>query len=250
MHSGKKVLVEIAAHTIESALAAQTGGADRVELCSSPLEGGVTPSLGLIAAVRKRISVDLQVLVRTRAGDFCYSAEEFETMLEDISTAKRLGANGVALGVVNSDGTVDSNGTGELVSAARPLSVTFHRAFDKCKDLPAALETLISCGVDRVLTSGGAHNASAGIETLHRLVRIAGDRISIVAAGGIKPENVRQVVGETGVHEIHAGLRSTVPSPMQFRNHEVSFGPTSREYERVIVKQGDVRRLVQELADL
>jgi copper homeostasis protein len=249
-HSVKRVLVEIAAHTLESAITAQAGGADRVELFSNPLEGGVTPSEGLIAVVRKRISLDLGVVIRPRGGDFYYSDEEFEAMLEDVATAKRLGANGVAVGLVNPDGTVDSDRVCKLVSAARPLSVTFHRASDMCKDLPVALESLISCGVDRVLTSGGEVSALEGIEPLARLVRIAGDRISIIAAGGIRAENARQIVQQTGVREVHAGLRSRVSSPMQFRNHKVSFGPGANEYERVIVKDGDVRRLAEELTDL
>ena len=248
--SAQRVLVEIAAHTIESAIAAQAGGADRAELFSNPAEGGVTPSEGFIAAVRERISLDLCVLIRPRGGDFCYSTEEFEAILQDVTAAKRLGANGVAVGIVNPDGTIDTERMSKLISTARPLSVTFHRAFDMCRDLPATVEGLIALGVDKILTSGGESSALEGIETLATLVRVAGSRISIVAAGGIKPENARRLVQYTGVRQIHAGLRTKVPSPMQFRRQRISFGPGDNEYERVIVKENDVRRLVEELTDL
>src|SRR5579859_6773759 len=171
-HSGAKVLVEIAAHTIESAIAAQNGGADRVELFSNPLEGGVTPSYGLISAVRKGISTHLHVMIRPRGGDFCYSQDEFDTMLEDIEVVKRLGANGIAVGIVTPEGAVDFDRLSKLISAARPLSVTFHRAFDVCRDLAKALEALIACGVDRVLSSGGESTALQGAESLAHLMRI------------------------------------------------------------------------------
>lgn len=244
------IIVEIAAHTIESALAAQQGGASRVELFSDPSGGGVTPSAGLVAGIRKRISADLHVMIRPRGGDFCYSAEEFEAMLRDVEVAKQLGANGLVAGIVNPDGTVDSVRMRQLISAARPLAITFHRAFDMCKDLPAALEELISCGVDRVLTSGGETTAMEGIETLTKLVRIAGQQASIIVAGGINAGNVREIVERTGVREVHAGLRSPTPSPMQFRNPRVQFGPGANEYERARVNQEDVRRLVETVAGL
>lgn len=244
------IIVEIAAHTIESALAAQMGGAERVELFSNPSEGGVTPSAGLVAGIRKRISADLHVMIRPRGGDFCYSAEEFEAMLRDVEVAKQLGANGVVTGIVNPDGTVDSVRMQQLISAARPLAITFHRAFDMCKDLPAALEEVISCGVDRVLTSGGEATAMEGIATLTKLVRIAGQQASIIVAGGINAGNVREIVERTGVREVHAGLRSPTPSPMQFRNPRVQFGPGGNEYERVGVNEDDVRRLVETVAGL
>jgi copper homeostasis protein len=248
-HSVAKVLVEIAAHTIESAVAAQNGGADRVELFSNPLEGGVTPSYGLISAARKRISTQLHVMIRPRGGDFCYSQDEFATMLEDIEIVKRLGANGIAVGIVTPEGTVDFERLSKLISASRPLSVTFHRAFDVCRDLPKALEELIACGVDRVLTSGGEPTAWQGVETLAHLMRIAEGRIPIIAAGSIKPENAQEIVQRTGIREVHAGLRRHVPGPMRFRNERVSFGPTPSD-QRITVNEMDVRELVEAVAGL
>lgn len=246
-----RILVEIAAHTIESALAAQSGGADRVELFSNYLEGGVTASAGLIAVAREQLSIDFQVMIRPRGGDFHYSGDEFRVMQRDIEAAKRLGANGVVLGLVNLDGTVDVERTGALVKLARPLAVTFHRAFDMCRDLPAALEDVISTGADRLLTSGGEATAGGGIEPLANLVRIAGSRVSLIAAGGITIENVCEIVQRTGVREVHAGLRSTVPSPMRFRNENIYFGPTGqRQYERAAVQEEDVRELIERVNGL
>lgn len=250
MTSSTTILLEIAAHTIDSALAAQAGGADRVELFSNPMEGGVTPSEGLVITVRERVARPLHILIRPRGGDFCYSSAEFEAMLHDIAAAKRLGANGVVLGIVNPNGTVDVPRLRELISAARPLAVTFHRAFDMCKDLPATLETLIDCGVERVLTSGGDATAQAAIPMLSHLVSMAGERIVIIAAGGIRANNVREIVIQTGVSEVHAGLRRQVPSPMQFRNTKICFGGSISEYEKLEVIESAVRQLVQELSHL
>lgn len=246
-----KIIVEIAVHTVESAIAAEAGGADRVEVFSDPLEGGVTPSEGLIAAVREKLSRDVHVMIRPRGGDFHCSDLECDVMHRDIEGAKRAGANGVVFGLVNLDGTIDMGRTRWLVEAARPLSITFHRAFDLCPDLEKALDDLISCGVDRVLTSGGGANAVEGMNCIAKLVRIAGNRVTIMAAGGIKASNVQQIVKQTGVREVHAGLRSTVASPMRYRNEKISLGYIATgEYERIIVKEEDVRNLVSEAGRL
>lgn len=251
MNSRLRIQFETAAHTIDSALAAQAGGADRVEFFSNPEEGGLTPSHGAISVVRERLSLPLLILIRPRAGDFCYSDDEFEAMQRDIGVAKELQANGIVFGILNRDGAIDQVRTRALVDAARPLDVTFHRAFDLTRDLPRSLEELISCGVDRVLTSGGEASAMKGIEKLSNLVRLAGNRIAIVAGGGIRAENVCDIVLRSGVREIHAGLRSTIPSPMEFRNPKISFAaPAAGEYGRVVVSESDVRRLANELRKL
>jgi copper homeostasis protein len=242
----RKTLVEVAAHTVDAALAAEAGGADRVELFSNHMEGGVTPSEGAIAVVRDHMRIDLHLMIRPRGGDFCYSEHELEAMHRDISVAKRLGANGIVFGIVNPDGTVDAQQTRELVASARPLSITFHRAFDRCRDLPEALSALISCGVDRVLTSGGMPTAADGIENIANLVSIAGGRIAIMAGGGVRPHNIRSIVQGTGVVEVHAGLRSVVPGPMLFRNQAISAETEPHSYERVVIHETDVRRLVDE----
>jgi copper homeostasis protein len=244
------MIAEIASHTLEAALAAQAGGAHRVELFSSPLGGGVTPSEGAISIARDKLSIDLHVLIRPRMGDFLYSNEEFEVMLRDVSAAKRLGANGVVFGLVNQDGSIDVDRTSELVAASRPMSVTIHRAFDACKDLSRALDDAIGCGVDRVLTSGGEHTAIDGLPTIADLVRRASDQIIVMAGAGIKPDNVRVIVEKTGVREIHAGLRSVVPSPMRYQNQKLSFGSPVNEYEKIVVREQDVQALLEQVNGL
>lgn len=248
--SAKQVIVEIAAHSVQAALAAQSGGAHRVELFSDPLEGGVTPSTGLIAVIRDQLNIALHVLIRPRGGDFCYSDEEQDVMHRDIAAAKRTGVDGVAIGVLNPEGSVNVELTRELVEAARPMSVTYHRAFDLCRDLTAALKDVSACGADRVLTSGGAALVSKGIPTLESLVKQAGEQISIIAAGGVRPANVRTIVQQTGVREVHAGLRTTAPGPMLFRNETVSFGGARDEFERIVIQEQDVRSLVEQVQGL
>src|SRR5690349_8976713 len=220
----KPVIVEIAAHSVQAALAAQAGGAPRVELFSNPVEGGVTPSAGLIELVRDRVKIPLHVIIRPRAGDFCYCQADLDVMHRDITTAKRMGIDGVVLGNLSPAGTVDVKHTRELIEAAGPMSVTFHRAIDMCCDVVGSLNDVIASGADRVLTSGGATDAYRGISVLKSLVREARDKIAVIAAGGIRTSNVGEIVQQTGVREVHAGLRTRVPSPMRFRNEKVSFG--------------------------
>src|SRR6185312_11982652 len=248
--SKKRVIVEIAAHSVQSALAAQGGGAHRVELFSDPLEGGVTPSEGLIAVVRDQLKIPLHVIIRPRGGDFCYSDEEQDVMHRDIAAAKQMGVDGVVLGVLKPQGGVNVELTRELVEAARPMSVTFHRAMDMCRNVSIALNDVIACGAGRVVTSGGAALASEGIPALRSLVKEAGERISLMAAGGIRAINVKAIVQQTGVREVHAGLRTSVPGPMLFRNETVSFGNARREFERIVVQEQDVRTLVEQAEGL
>jgi len=243
-----RVTVEICVDSIESAVTADRGGADRIELCSSLAEGGVTPSAGLIATVLSRVSLAVFVMVRPRSGDFCYSADEFRAMQQDVATAKQLGADGVVFGLLNEDGRVDVARTHQLVELARPLKVTFHRAFDVARYLNEALEELVRAGVDRVLTSGGEQNAALGRIKIAELNRAAKDqtkdRIIVMAGAGITEQNVRELLAETGVREIHASLRSAVPSPMRYRNQRISFGGAgSREYQHFIVLEERVRAL-------
>lgn len=245
----KRILVEIASHCVQSALAAQAGGADRVELLSNPGEGGVTPSHGLVATVRERLHIDLHVMIRPRGGDFCYSDAELEIMHRDIEVARSLGANAVVFGAVSRDGGVDVERTRELTATARPMSVTFHRAMDICNDLRSALHDLISCGVNRVLTSGGAATALEGSDSLANLVQLAGHRITVIAGGRVRPENVAAIVRKTGVREIHAGLRSPTPLPRSLHHEKISFG-LGRWFETVLVREQDVRTLVEQVEAL
>ena len=249
MRGNGRLIVEVCVDSVDSALAAQMGGASRVELCSSLLEGGVTPSAGLIAVVRQKISIGLQVMIRPRGGDFCYSAEEFAVMRHDLATAKRLGADGVVLGVLHEEGDVDAEKTAELIELARPLKVTFHRAIDMSRDLLASLEAIKRLGVDHVLTSGGEPTALEGREAIARLVRAAGGKVAVMAGSGIQEHNVRQVIEATGVREIHVSLNGRAASPMRYRNEKVSMGAVKgRDYSRFGVLQERVEKLLEEAA--
>jgi copper homeostasis protein len=248
-NNSNKVLLEICVDSVASAVAAERGGAERLELCGSLVEGGITPSAGLIEMTRAAVSLALHVMIRPRGGDFCYDAYEFETMLRDIALAKRLGANGVVFGILDVHGNVDVARTRELLNEARPLAVTFHRAFDMTANLFPALEDLCNAGVDRVLTSGGESTCLQAEETIAQLVQTAQSRLVVMPGGGIKPENARSFVDRTGVTEIHSGLRSPVPSPMLHRNPRVSMGSVAgREYQSFVVLEEQVRKLRAALA--
>ena len=244
-----RILIEVCVDSVASALAAERGGAGRVELCSDLLEGGVTPSAGLIELVRARTSIGLQVMIRPRGGDFCYTPEEFETMKRDIIAAKKLGASGVVVGILGADGSVDIERTRELVELARPLNVTFHRAFDMSADLFRALESICATGADRLLTSGGKKTALEAVQQIARLVEAARGRVAIMACGGINNQNAASIIEQTGVREIHVGLRSPVTSPMLHRNPELSMGTVAGgEYQRFQVLEENVLSLHRAVA--
>lgn len=244
----KPIAVEICVDSVEGALAAQAGGAQRVELCDNLVEGGTTPSSGTIALARQRLTIGLNVIIRPRGGDFHYSALEFAVMQHDLVQAKALGADGVVIGLLNRDGSVDRERSAELVALARPLAVTFHRAFDMTCDPATALETLIDLGIDRVLTSGQAQSAPAGLERIATLVQQAKDRIIVMPGGGINEGNVRQIVQQSGVREVHLSARSTVESEMSYRNEQVHMGlPELSEFQRKVTDVNRVRAVKENL---
>jgi len=246
-----KPLLEVSLDSVESAIAAEHGGASRVELCANLPEGGTTPSAGMIATVRKETHIALHVMIRPRAGDFCYSAREFEVMKRDILMAKQLRVDGVVLGILKPDGTVDVGRTRELVALARPVTVTFHRAFDMAVNLPQALEAVIETGAARILTSGGEPKVENAIGIIQSLMRAAGNRIGIIVCGGIREHNIKQIVDTTGVREVHvghSGVEVTVESEMRHRKESLSMGTVAgREYERFVVSEERVRSLVRAL---
>jgi copper homeostasis protein len=244
-----KVLVEVCVDSVASAVAAERGGAGRVELCGSLMEGGITPSAGLIEMARAAVSIALHVMIRPRAGDFSYDADEVETMRRDIALAKRLGANGVVFGILDLNANVDVARTRQLADLARPLAVTFHRAFDMTADLFRALDDVCAAGADRVLSSGGEPTALQGRETIAQLIQRAHGRIVIMPGSGITPDNARDLVAHTGATEVHVGLRTALPSPMLHRSPRIVMGSLGgREYQRFVVLEEQVRKLCHALA--
>ncbi len=195
--------IEIVVYTIDAAMNAQKGGADRIELCDNPAEGGTTPSMGVVEIVRQAVTMDVFVMIRPRGGDFMYSNYEYYAMKRDIEQCKRASVDGVVLGILNQDGTLDKVRCKKLIEAARPLKVTCHRAFDVTRDPFEALEDCIDVGFDRILTSGRQQSAEQGIPLLKELVKKAGNRISIMAGSGVNEHNALKIAKETGIQEIH-----------------------------------------------
>lgn len=202
------MLLEVCCGDYESAQAAAAGGAQRVELCAALATDGLTPSAGLIAAVRRIPNLRLHVLIRPREGNFVYSDAEFEIMREDILMAQRLGADGVVIGALTPEGDIDVEHCQALVEAAKGMQVTFHRAFDQCREPQRALEQIIALGCHRLLTSGQAATAETGTALLQQLVQQAGERLIILPGAGVNAQNARAILDATGAREIHGSLRT------------------------------------------
>jgi copper homeostasis protein len=211
-------LLEIAANSTGSALAAQAGGAGRIELCGNLDEGGTTPSYGVLAVVRERLRIPLFVLIRPRVGDFLYEEFELESMRRDIQACKELGCDGIVIGALDADGAVDVANCRELIAAAGSMSVTFHRAFDVVRDQEQALKDVISLGCHRVLTSGARPSALEGADTISALVRQAGHRLGVVAGAGVTADNLPELIERTRAREFHASATTTQRSKMRWRS--------------------------------
>ena len=241
----RRVLVEACVDAIDSAMEAEWGGADRIELCGELLQGGVTPSHGLIEAVWDQVSIPLFVLIRPRTGDFLYTSDELDIMERDIRVARALHVDGIVAGALTTEGDVDVAAMRCLLDAARPLEVTFHRAFDFARDQDAALDTLLELDVDRVLTSGGAATAVQGVENLARLNLRAGSDLAVMAGGGITATDVNEVVRRSGVREVHLRAAERVPSAMRHRRRDslLARRPPPADDERVVTRQGLVREV-------
>jgi len=212
------MVLEICAFNLPAALAAQRAGADRIELCAGPEEGGVTPSLGLIRMARAALRVPLYPIIRPREGDFLYSDEEFRVMLRDVEICKEAGCDGVVIGMLLADGSVDQERSARLVEAAYPMGVTFHRAFDRAADPFEALEAIIRIGCERILTSGQRPLAMEGAQLLHELVREADERIVIMPGSGVRASNIAELAAKTGAVEFHTSARVAWPRAMEFVN--------------------------------
>jgi copper homeostasis protein len=213
---------EIVVYNIESARRAQEGGADRIELCDNPGEGGTTPSYGVIELVRQNVSIDVFVMIRPRGGDFCYDNYEFHSMKRDISQCQKLSVDGIVLGILNPEGTIDKKRCKELIDKARPLKVTCHRAFDMTRDPFEALEDCIEAGFDRILTAGQQAQAGKGAKLIGELIKKAAGRIAIMPGSGVNENTVHEIVSTSRAVEIHFSAAVFRESPMQFRNQQIA----------------------------
>ena len=242
-----KRIIEICANSAQSCVEAEMGGASRVELCAGIPEGGTTPSYGEIKTAQALTStIDINVIIRPRGGDFLYTEAEVEAMLLDIELCKQLGVHGVVFGCLTSEGDIDVPLMRRLIEAAKPLSVTCHRAFDVCRDPFAALEQLIELGCDRILTSGQQSTAEKGIPLLKQLVERAGQRIIIMPGCGVREGNIARIEAETGAREFHTSARSVVHSQMRYRKEEVPMGSSAvtSEFETVQPDREKVKQFV------
>ncbi len=216
-------------------------------MCDNLIEGGTTPSAGTIELARKHLAIGLNVMIRPRGGDFCYSDVEFEVMKRDLQVVRKLGANGVVIGLLKEDGTVDRERTRQLVEQARPLSVTFHRAFAMTRDPFQGLEDLLALGTDRVLTSGQENSVLEGLELIAELVRRAGDPIVVMPGGGLTERNINKIIAQSGAREAHVVGTVGVESPMRYRNPRAFMGGELRppEYLRMVTDANRIREFVR-----
>lgn len=236
-------LLEICCYSMECALTAQQNGADRIELCAAPQEGGLTPSLGVLKSVRQQVTIPVHPIVRPRGGDFCYTEGEFAAMLEDIRTIRDLGFPGLVTGVLNADGKVDMPRMRQIMAAAGPLAVTFHRAFDMCEDPLEAFENLRELGMARILTSGQQSSAEKGILLIRELIART-DAPIIMAGAGVRAGNLELFL-QAGVKELHSSAGQWVPSVMRYRNTRLSMStdPDADEYLRYTVDGASVAQM-------
>lgn len=222
--------LEVCANSFTSALAAEQGGAVRVELCENMAEGGTTPSYATIKMAKQRLKIEVWPIIRPRGGDFLYSDDEFELMKIDIQICKKLGCNGVVFGILTPDGEIDKDRCKQLLALAHPMPASFHRAFDMCNQLEKSLEELIKLGFTRVLTSGGAENVEKGIKTLEKLVKLANNRIEIMPGAGVNPKNIKILKEKTGATVFHASARIKIASKMEYRNQHTKMGNLEDEF--------------------
>jgi copper homeostasis protein len=239
------MILEIVVYSIEGALKAQEGGADRLELCANPAEGGTTPSPGVVDVIRQNITCDLYTMIRPRGGDFCYSRFEFHAMKRDIGQFQRLSVDGFVFGILTPQGRIDVERCRELIQKSRPLKVTCHRAFDMTRDPFEALEDCIEAGFHRILTSGHHSTAYEGREIIAQLIEKAGGRIIIMPGSGVNEQTVQQIANETGATEFHFSATQLRPSIMEYRNETIaSMGNSSdSEYQVRTVNPETIQRI-------
>lgn len=241
------VNLEICANSYASALAAQNGGAIRVELCENMAEGGTTPSYAQIKLCVEKLNIQVWPIIRPRGGDFLYSDDEFDLMKEDINICKTLNCDGVVLGILLANGEIDVKRCAELIKLAKPMPVAFHRAFDMSNNLEKALEDLIELGFVRVLTSGGSNSAFEGIEIIAKLVKRANGRIEIMPGAGINPLNIVAIATKTGAKNFHSSARIAIKSKMEFVNPQTKMGSAEDEYQYQQTSAELVKQIVDQL---
>jgi copper homeostasis protein len=243
--------IEVVVYNIESALKAQEGGADRIELCDNPNEGGTTPSFGTIESVRQNVSMDVFVMIRPRGGDFHYSNYEFHSMKRDISQCQKLSVDGIVFGILTEDGRIDKKRCKELIDKARPLKVTCHRAFDMTCEPFEALEDCIEVGFDRILTAGQQAQASKGAELIAQLIKKANGRIAIMPGSGVNENTVAHIVKISGANEIHFSATAFRESGMKFKNQQIA-GMGSEEGSEFMLRTVDEKRVrkIREIAEI
>jgi copper homeostasis protein len=246
MEKNKRIL-EVCVDSVSNALTAQLAGAYRVEFCANLPEGGTTPSPAQIEIARKQLHIKLYVIIRPRGGDFLYNAIEFEIMKSDIHFCGKAGCDGVVIGMLHSDGTVDKERNNELIRIAHQYSmgVTFHRAFDRSANLFNAMETIIELGCERILTSGGYDTAVEGAEIIRQLIEKAGERIVIMPGSGITPKNAGELIQKTGANELHGTFRSRFPSSMKCRNRVLSH--QADEYELLLTDAEKIKHVLKQM---
>lgn len=244
--------LEICVDSVYSAVDAQEAGADRIELCDNLIEGGTTPSYGTIMTARRNLAIGLNVLIRPRGGDFLYNDTEFEIMKRDIEKCGECGADGIVTGILRCNGTIDMDRMARLIELARPMTVTFHRAFDLCSNPEDGLKDLIASGIDILLTSGQMNSAEAGSELISKLVRQAGKKIRIMPGSGINDTNIRRIAEVTGASEFHLSARKTIDSEMTFRKEGVDLGSTQNynEYSRKVADPEKIKNIISILREL
>lgn len=238
------IQMEVCANSVASALAAQEGGAIRVELCDNLQDGGTTPSYAQIKLAKELLKIRVYPIIRPRGGDFLYSDLEFNLMKADIDICKSLNCDGVVFGILKADGSVDKERCAALIALASPMKVTFHRAFDSCNDLEKALEDIIEIGCERILSSGGKVTALEGAEKLKELLKLAAGRITIMPGAGVRENNVAAIIAITGATEFHATAKKFVNSEMQFKNTEVYMGTAADEYSYELTDARVVKSLI------
>ncbi len=232
--------LEVIAFNIDSCVIIEQCGAHRIELCDNPGEGGTTPSHGFIEAARKKVSIELYPIIRPRGGDFLYSLEEFDIIKNDIRVCKKIGCDGIVTGMLNIDGSVDTERCKQLVELAYPLGVSFHRAFDRTADESKALEDVIEMGCERILTSGLRPTAMDGIANIESLIKQADNRIIIMPGSGIRSENIIEIAGKTGAMEFHTSARKFIDNKMRYTNIEMR-----EQLKTVSVDETEIKKLVE-----